>query len=310
MLLKEVLRQEKEEKWKKDILEFLSIDIKNDYFWETYYKNKIESLPSWDYFISDLDWTFFRWVLSQETFSLFFKYIKNQNILKYDLNIFKEFIEDNMYFDILEKKAYNKEIKHFEYIKAWVFLLFKYKKLIKWEDFLVYLKDKFYTKQKVNPFRFSLSKMKDTLLSWNNFLFLSWAPCFIFEIYLELLKEYISSNIWEKYANNIYGIWSYINIDKDYTIWFWNAKQKHDFIEILRSKWCIKSVVWAMWDTQTDFGLSYSLDSGSFYFVNPETSVINNFYKLKKLWIDYHFITERKDLIFEYNLDNIKVIEI
>ena len=61
MLLKEALKIHKNSWNKLDILEILWAKLENDYLSEKHYKEKIEKLPKWDFFISDLDWTFFRW---------------------------------------------------------------------------------------------------------------------------------------------------------------------------------------------------------------------------------------------------------
>jgi hypothetical protein len=104
-------------------------------------------------------------MVSQETFSLFSKYIKKQDLLSYELDELTDFLEDNKYFDKLEKQAYNKEIDFKLYINAGTFLLFKHKHLIDWKKFLIYLENCFIKKEKVNPYRFSLKKMKEVLLA-------------------------------------------------------------------------------------------------------------------------------------------------
>lgn len=105
MLLEEAIKIHTQNQWKIDILELLWIKLWDNNFNENYYTNKIEHLKKWNYFISDLDWTFFRWMVSQEVFSLFVKYVKTQDILNLDLNIYKEFLDDNKYFHEIEKKA-------------------------------------------------------------------------------------------------------------------------------------------------------------------------------------------------------------
>lgn len=123
-------------------------------------------------------------MLSQETFSLFCKHVRRQNLLKYDIKKFKNFLEDNIFYDILEKQAYNKKIDFKTYMNAGTFMLFAHSDLIDWKSFLVELEKNFERKAKINPFRFSLNKMKETLLAGNTFLFISGAPNFTLDIYL------------------------------------------------------------------------------------------------------------------------------
>lgn len=61
MLLKEALEIHKKAKGKTDILELANIEVKTNFLEEKYYQDKINSLPKGkQYFISDLDGTFFR----------------------------------------------------------------------------------------------------------------------------------------------------------------------------------------------------------------------------------------------------------
>ena len=187
----------------KDILEILGIEFNNDFINQKYYSDRINLMNSWDYFVSDLDWTFFRWVLQKEAFSLFVKFIKKQNFLDLDLDNYCLFLKDVEFFNELEKKAYNKEIEYFEYLNAGIYLLLKHKSLINWEEYLSFISYNFKIKEKINPFRFSFSKIKEVLESWNNFIFVSWAPDFIFDIYLKLLKEYITKYLLSSSSNII-----------------------------------------------------------------------------------------------------------
>lgn len=311
MLLKEAIELHKKHNWKTDILELLWIELRDNYLEEEYYKNKLNTLEPWDYFISDLDWTFFRGMLSQETFSLFFKYIKRQNLLNYDAWEFKEFLEDNKFFDKLERDSYNKKIKYWEYINAWTFLLFKYKRLIKWDSFINYLKESFVRKEKVNPFRFSIRKIKDVLNAWNKFVFVSWAPHFVLEIYVQLLKEHLKEDINQKYLNNIEWFWSYMKVNNSHALWLFWKDQKDNFIKLLKKTWKVKKIIWWMWDTKSDYGISYNLEEWeTFYFVNPEQSVIENYDKLKTDSVKYRFIIERKNLIFEINPKDVNILDI
>lgn len=311
MLLKEAIALHKKHNWKTDILEFVWIELRENYLNEDYYKSKINKLEVWDYFISDLDWTFFRWMLSQETFSLFFKYIKRQNLLNYDAWEFKEFLEDNKFFDKLERDAYNKKIKYWEYINAWTFLLFKYKRLIDWNGFIAYLKENFIRKEKVNPFRFSIKKIKEVINSWNKFIFVSGAPHFVLDIYVQLLKEHLKSDIKTWFIDNIEGFWSYMEVNNSHALWLFWKEHKNNFIKILKDSWKINKVIWWMWDTKSDYGISSNLETWeTFFFVNPEQSVIENYDILKSKWINYRFIIERKNLIFEVNPKEIDIIDI
>jgi len=310
MRLEKVLEILKEETNKKDILEHLWICFRTDYYNQKYYNEKINLMNNWDYFISDLDWTFFRWVLQKEAFTIFVKFVKKHNYLDLNIDAYYDFLKDLEFFNILEKKAYNKEIQFFEYLNAGIYLLLKHKKLVDWNWYLNFMKYSFKTKEKINPYRFSFSKIKEVLLSWWNFLFVSWAPNFVFDIYLELLKDYVSKNIWEVYSNNVFGFWSNVFLDSnDYTPLWWRD-HKRDFIKLLHDKKIINKTIWGMWDTASDFGISYALDkTNDFYFVNPERKVIDNFELFKTQNINYHLIIERKDLIFEIDKKNMNFIQ-
>ena len=64
-----------------------------------------------------------------------------------------------------------------------------------------------------------------------------------------------------------------------------------------------------MWDTASDFGISYALDLwNKFYFVNPEKKVVDNIEKFKIENIDYELIIERKDLIFKIKKEDINLV--
>ena len=309
MYLKEALELHKKSKWKLDILETLWIEVKNDYCNNAFYKNIVKKLPKWNYFISDLDWTFFRWTLIKEAFTVFAKFLREQDITTINLEEYKQFLDDFKLFKKLEKEAYNKTINYNDYLTAWLFLINKYHNLWDWEKYLTYLKDYFYRKEKVNPFRFSINKLKEIIKSWNNFLFVSWASSFVFEIYIDLLKDYIAKEIWEKYVKNIYWFCSYAN-PKDKVVYnLWNFQWKYDFIKELKNKDIFKKIIWGMWDTSSDYWISNHLDNNSpFYFINPAYWVFKDFEEISNKNIDYHFITERKDIIFEYKRKNINIL--
>jgi len=309
MKLEKVLEVLKDDKNKKDILEHLWISFREDYYNQSYYRNKINLMHRWNYFISDLDGTFFRWVLQKEAFTIFVKYVKKHNYLDLDIDNYYEFLKDLEFFNALEKKAYNKEIEFFEYLNAGIYLLLKHKKLVDWQWYLTFMKYSFKTKEKINPYRFSFSKLKEVLLSGGNFLFVSWAPNFIFDIYLDLLKDYISKNIWESYANNVFWFWSNVFLDSnDYTPLWWRDHKKN-FINLLIEKKVIDKTIWWMGDTTSDFGISYALDLwNKFYFVNPEKKVVDNIEKFKIENIDYELIIERKDLIFRIKKEDINLV--
>ncbi len=297
--------------WKVDILELLWIELRNNILSEPYYKESFSKLPVWDYFVSDLDWTFFRWMLAKETFSYFFKFIKKKDLIRYsDIERIKEFLDDNKYFDELEKKAYNKQIDYIDYMNAWIFLLFKYRDLASWSDFLKYLKDIFTQKQKLNPFRFSIKKMIEVLESWKNFIFISWANHFVLEIYLELLKEFVSELIKKDYSQNIFAIWTYVWIRNSHFVpMFWRVS-KDNILKLLKEQKIINHIIWWMWDTSSDYWIANNVDIWwNFYFVNPEESVLNNFESLKREWINYEFIFERKNLIFKMDISKIDLIK-
>lgn len=309
MLLKEALNIQKESKWQIDILELAWIKIKYDYCEEKYYKNKVSKLPKWNYFISDLDWTFYRWVLIKEAFSSFAKYLTEQDIRNIDLERYKEFLDDFKFFKELEKDAYNKKIDYTEYLNAGMYILYKYHNLVSWDKYIVYLKEKFYIDEKVNPLRFSMRKIKEILLAWDNFIFISWASSFVFEIYIELLKEHIRKDLWVWYVKNIYWISSYVNFNKKFVYNMWNKDWKYRFISEMKKKWIFKKIIWWMWDTTSDYWISNHLDNNiNFYFINPANTVLTDYEKLYKKWVNYKFIFERKDLIFEYKKENIKIL--
>jgi len=309
MLLKEAMEVHKNSKWKIDILETLWISIKDNYCEQEFYKQKVKNLPKWNYFISDLDGTFFRWTLIKEAFSLYAKYLRELNISEIDLERYKEFLDDFKLFKELEKKAYNKKIGYIDYLNAWLFLLYKYHNLTDWWKFLDFLKDYFHRKQKVNPYRFSIWKMKEVLEKWDNFLFISWASSFVFEIYLELLKEYIWRNLWKKYIKQIHGISSYVDFEKKYVYNMWNQTWKYNFIKELKKKDFLEKITWAMWDTSSDFWIANHLEKDTpFYFINPANTAITKFQELAKKDVKFHFISERKDLIFEYNINEINIL--
>lgn len=308
MELEKVLEELKSQNNDKDVLELLWIEFENNFLKYFYYTNKISSMPKWEYFISDLDWTFFRWTLQKEAVSFFIKFVKKQDFLNFNIWDYSDFLKDLHFFNKLEKDAYNKQIDFSEYLNAWIFLILKHRKLINWDEYLIFLKYSFKTKEKINPFRFSFSKIKEVLQSWKNFLFVSWAPDFVFEIYLDLLKDFLKKNLWENFSDKIFWFWSHSNFFEKKFLPLWWRENKNNFIKILREKWIIEKTIWWMWDTSSDFWISYSLDEwNSFYFVNPEKKVVEKFDEFKIENIDYNLIIERKDLIFEIKKENIKI---
>lgn len=308
MRLEDAVSQTKQIWNTKDILEILWIEMIENYN-TNYYNEKIDKLPKWEYFISDLDWTFFRWSLQKEAVSLFIKFVVSKSYYNINPEKFFEFIKDLEYFNKLEKQAHNKEINFWDYLNAGIYLLLKHKDLINWNDFLDFIKVSFSEKEKIKPFKFSMQKLKEVLDSGKIFLFVSGAPDFIFEIYLELLKNYIVKNIWKSAWNNIF--WISTNIDKNWRFFtpLWWRTHKTTLIKILREKWIITRTLWGMWDTGGDFGISDALDSkNNFYFINPERKVLEKFEELKTENIDFKMIIERKDLICEINRENIKFL--
>lgn len=308
MRLENAVLQTKKEGNTKDILEILGIEMIENYDTD-YYNERIEKLPKWEYFISDLDWTFFRWSLQKEAVSLFIKFVVSKSYYSINPEKFFEFIKDLEYFNFLEKQAQNKEINFSDYLNAGIFLLLKHKSLIEWNDFLNFIKSSFSEKEKVKPFRFSMWKLKEVLDSGKNFLFVSGAPDFIFEIYMELLKNYIVKNVWISASNNIFWISS--NFDKNMKFFtpLWWRKHKETFINILREKNIITKTIWWMWDTWWDFGISDALDKqNEFFFVNPERKVLERFEELKTENIDFKMIIERKDFIWEIDRKSVKFL--
>lgn len=309
MKLAELLDLKNKKSDNKDVLEYSWIKIDGHFLEEDYYSDHFNKLPKANYFISDLDWTFFRWMLSKETFSLFIKYIRKQNFLDLDLNKYKEFVDDIFVFNELEIKAYNKEVKYSDYIDAWTFLLFKYKELVNRDLFLEFLKNSFKQKQKVNPYRFSMKKLIEVLDNWDNFLFVSGAPSFTLNIYLKLLKDYITNEFGIDCEDRIFWYWSYINPKLKHSVLMFWYNHKDKFIKHLKEEKIINKVIWWMWDSKADFWISNNIDDWyNFYFVNPDAWVVNNFKDLENQKINYEIIFERKDLIFKTDLDNIKVI--
>ncbi len=293
----------------KDILEILWVSFRDDYDNQEYYKEKIAKMHKWNYFISDLDWTFFRWVLQKEAFTLFVKFVKKQNYLNLDIHKYYDFLKDITFFNALEKKAYNKEIEFFEYLNAGIYLLLKHRELINWEEYLSFVKYSFKMKEKINPFRFSFSKMKEVLEKGDSFVFVSGSPNFIFDIYLELLKEYISKNLWDSFANNVFWFGSYVDMNSFQYTPLWGREHKKNFINLLKRNKVIDNIVWWMWDTSSDYWISYSFPEWKdFFFVNPEKKVLDHYDEFALKWVKYHFIIERKDLICEIQKKDVKYI--
>lgn len=311
MLLEEAIKIHQNNKWKTDILELLWIEIEENFSKEPYYTDKLKSLKNKKIFISDLDGTFFRWTMTKEIFSIFFKFVKNKDITTLETSKVKEFLDDNLYFNNLEKKAYNKQIKYSEYINAGTFLLFKYRDLVNWWEFLVFLKNSFIKKQKVNPFRFSLAKIKEVLKNGDDFVFVSWAPNFALDIYIDLLKIFIEEETWIDYSKNIEWFWTYFGLNNSHCIPLFSRNHKTNFINYLKKETWNENIIWWMWDTVADYWIASNLSQNSiFYFVNPEVSVLKDFEKYMKNGITYKFIIERKNLIFEMKAENIDVIEL
>ena len=309
MLLKDALEVSIQTQWKTDILETVWIEVKKDYLNEKYYLDRANNLPKWRYFLSDLDWTFYRWFLIKDTFTLFVKYFKELDIDKINLSVYKEFIEDYQLFRKMEKQAFNKQIEYLKYIYAWLFILFKYASYANWDIFLFYLKEHFYKHEKVRWFRFSLNKLKEILENDINFMFVSWSSNFIFDIYLWLLRDYITNALWVKAADKIYGFSSYVNFNQRYVYNLNTEDQKFNFILKLKELSIFKEIIWGMWDTESDYGIANSLNKWKkFYFVNPTCWVIKNHNLKWKEDVDFIFIYESKDLIFQYNLWDITVL--
>ena len=240
---------------------------------------------------------------------MFIKFVRKQDYLDLDFDKYQCFLKDVKFFNDLEKQAFNKEIEYFEYLNAGIYLLLRHRELIDWDDYLIFIKNSFKSKEQINPFRFSINKMREVLENWDNFIFVSWAPDFIFEIYINLLKKYITKNLWEKYAQNVYWFWSFLYIDKLEYVPLWWKDNKNDFINLLKNKWIIINSVWWMWDTTSDFWISYSLNKNKdFYFVNPEKKVIEKFDEFIKKGINYNLIIERKDLIINIKKEDINFI--
>jgi len=309
MKLEEAIKIVKLNPWM-DILTTLGIKVYDDYDIEKVYWDKINKLPEWEYFISDLDWTFFRGVLLQEAFTLFSKYVRNLDIRNLDIERYKDFLDDYKYFLSLENATYNKQISYTDYLLAGMFLIYKYHDFVSWDDFLSYLKENFYLKQKVNPFKFSFGKMAKVLLEGKYFLFVSWASSFVFDIYLQLLKDFIWNHLGEEYIKNIYGFSSYVNFEKKEVYNLWQNHNKFEFIKYIKLVWKVKKLIWWMWDTIADFGIAEHVENWKdFYFINPEYSVIEKINQMEEMSVKIHFINERKNLIFEYDPKKIKILE-
>ncbi len=292
-------------------MEYLGYNLSEDFDID-YYKEKFSQLPIWDYFVSDLDWTFYRWILLEYVVNKFVEFIRYQDFWKINIKLYHQFIDDVVDFLHLKRKAYNKQVNFMLYTEVAVYILVKYYKLIDWKQFLMFLREEMFLKTKVNPYRFSIHKLITIIDQWINFLFISAASNFMFEIYLDLLRFYMKNNFGRKYSEGIYWISSYVGNEEGLSskiVYLWSKEQKKKIVSYLKSIWKIKKVVWGMWDTSTDFGLSWAVDKWwDFYFINPEKSVIKDFniYKIKE--IKYHFIFERKDLLFEIDINDIKII--
>ena len=65
-----------------------------------------------------------------------------------------------------------------------------------------------------------------------------------------------------------------------------------------------------MWDTVADFWIASHVDEGyDFYFINPEHWVLDEFKSNQDTKAKIHFINERKNLIFEYDPENINILD-
>jgi len=70
-------------------------------------------------------------------------------------------------------------------------VIVNYWKLVDWNMFLNHLRERFAIKNLVNPYLFSLSKLKQVVENGDYFMFVSGGSDFVFNIYLEELKKYL-----------------------------------------------------------------------------------------------------------------------
>jgi hypothetical protein len=109
--------------------------------------------------------------------------------------------------------------------------------------------------------------------------------------------------------DNVFWIWSYLNLEKKEYSPLWGREHKQCFVEILKNKWIFNNIIWWMGDTSGDYWISYLLkENTDFFFVNPEKKVFDKYDEFKKDKINYHFIIERKDLIIEIKKEDIKYV--
>ena len=290
-----------------DVLESLGYSIKNADSNVKYYQYKIDTLPEWKYFISDLDWTFYRGFTIELTIDYFVNYVKSLSINSISLESYKNFIEDYYYFSKIKQKAYNREVDFMLYLDVGIYFLYKYIDKFDYENFIKFLRDILHIKLIVNPYRFSIKKLNEVLQKGMKFLFISWASHFIFDLYLDLLKKYISNLYGKDLADNIYWFWSYSDFESKTIYNLWSYEQKKEFIKQIKDKKNIE-IVWGMGDTISDFWIADNVVSWKdFYFVNPDYKVIEEFEKYKRNDINYHFINERKGFYFEYFIDDIRI---
>ncbi len=308
MNLQEILNSNDFTSREKDILDYLDIEYTTDRQSFRKISEFVSNLPRGNYFVSDLDWTFFRGFLIQEAFNEFIKYVRNIDIRKLDTELYGQFIRDLGVFYQLKKQAFNKQISFQTYLDIWLFMIINYQNLVDWNMFLHHLKERFAIKNLVNPYLFSLQKLKEVVKKGDYFLFVSGGSDFVFNIYLEELKKYLRQQFGLNVNWNLFGISSIVDFEQRRSSCLWKKNCKDSFLKFLKSQRPDITLIWWMWDTNSDFGIAQNLDQKEFWFINPARNVFDQIEKFKD--IKFHFIFEDKDSIFEMPIRNIKLLNI
>jgi hypothetical protein len=181
-----------------------------------------------------LDGTFYRGFTIELTIDYFAKYVESLPISQVDIETYKQFVEDYHYFSKIKQKAYNREIDFILYLDVGIYFLYKYIDKFDYNKFLQYFQNILNIKWIVNPYRFSIAKLIEVIQQGYKFLFVSGSSHFVFDLYLKLLKNYISAIYGQDIANSIYGFGSYSDFDSKRIYNLWSYEQKRNFIKELK----------------------------------------------------------------------------
>ncbi len=308
MNLQQILNSNDFASREKDILDYLGMEYSTDWQSFEHISEFVSNLPKGNYFVSDLDWTFFRGFLIQEAFNEFIKYVRNIDIRKLDVELYSQFIKDLGVFYQLKKQAFNKQISFQTYLDIWLFMIVNYQKLVNWNMFLHHLKERFAIKNLVNPYLFSLQKLKETVEEGHYFLFVSGGSDFVFDIYLEELKKYLREQFGLDVNGNLFWISSIVDFEQRRSSCLWKRECKDSFLKFLKAQREDIHLIWWMGDTHSDFGIAQNLDQKDFWFINPAKNVFEQLKDFKD--INFHLIFEDKDSVFEMPIEKIKLLDI